>query len=299
MHKCRVCHGQIRKDRHPKIYCSKKCQAEVEGWSESTQKKIQSRVSASTSWRPQPPEPTRKIKTAHPTLIISDPHCPIHSEKWFYQALTCGLKFGCKVLIINGDLIDANQCSRHLGKQYRRKGELNDDIESARCFIETCLPQFDEIYITLGNHDQRLLEAFSGEISAQNLMRMIYSDNKVFITEKFFVELNGVTRVYHPRNYSKTKGKLPQDTAQRYQRHIISGHTHHSATASSADGKWQAVEVGCLMDTEWAFYAQQGMPNMPEMMEGFCIALPHSENDLILNFNKFTPWARFGLPVIR
>ena len=296
-HLCKVCSGKIRRDRNPKIYCSKKCEASVEGYSGGWTK-VQAKIKATTSWRPEHPELTKQIHSSEPILVMSDPHCPVHCENWFEQSLIAGQRFGCRTLILNGDLVDANQCSRWLGQQYRRKGELNDDIESARSFLNVCIPLFDKIYITLGNHDQRLINAFAGEVSIQNLMRMIFTDPKVFMTEKHFVEVNNVTRVLHPRSYSKTKGKLPADLAQRYQKHIINGHTHHSAVASSADGKWQAVEVGCLMELDYAFYAQQGMPNMPDMMNGFAIILPNSADDKILNFNKFTHWDYYGLPKI-
>lgn len=293
---CKVCDGDIPRNRNPKVYCSKKCQAEVEGYSDIYKRRLEQVIKGSTAWRPEHPEITKNIITSDPVLIMTDPHCPIHSEVWFYQALITGLKFGCKILLLNGDLIDANQCSRWLGAQYRRKGELNDDIEAARKFIDICLGEFEKIYITLGNHDQRLIQAFSGEVSVQNLMRMIFTDPKVFMTEKHFVDINSDIRVVHPRQYSKTRGKLPADLAQRYQKHIVNGHTHHSASSYSADGKWQAIEVGCIMDVDYAFYAQQGLPNMPEMMNGFAIALPPSAGNKILNFNKFTAWSFYGVP---
>lgn len=281
--------------------CSKKCLVKIEGYSERYQAeldRLKAKVEGSTAWRPLPPEPTLNIISTKPVLVIGDIHLPIHNHKWCYQALLAARKFECEYVCINGDLIDASTVSRHLGGEWRRKNELNDDIEAASVFLKILCEEFKGVYYTLGNHSQRLIHKFMGEVSWQNLVKVIYSHENFKATERHFLDINGSVRCLHPRGYSRTRGKLTADLAQRYQMHLVTGHHHHSTSTISADGKWQAVEVGTLADISMFGYAQYAMHGMPEMLEGFAIVLPQSMNNKVLNFNKFTPWEVFGLPPI-
>lgn len=291
---CAACAMDIRKDRAG-LYCSRECKIRIEGGSKEYQRKLKLKIEASTAWRPLPLVPTVEITTAHPVLVIGDIHCPIHSKEWAYKAIVTAKHFGCKHVIINGDLIDANTISRHLGGEWRRKNELNDDIESAAAFIKILSEEFEQVTYTLGNHTQRMMRSFMGEVSFDNLFKIIYEAKNFKATERHYCIVNKDIRVLHPRAYSKIRGKLAQDYCQRYQCHIVTGHHHNSASTISADGKWQAVEVGCLADVKLFGYAQYSMMGFPEMLEGFAIILPESEGSSILNFNKFTPWARYGL----
>jgi hypothetical protein len=211
---------------------------------------------------------------------------------WTERAFEVAEKFGAKNIIINGDLIDALQISPHMGKEFRRKATLEDDMDAAEKFMELCCEQFDAVYYTLGNHTARLIHRFQGELSIQRLLKMIYDSPKILPTQKTWMKVNANTRVLHPRAYSQIRGKMTADLCQLYQQHIVTGHHHHSATSASKDGKWQAIEVGCLADIEKFGYVQDHMGNYPQMMNGFALIMP---DETFLNFNKFTPWKVFGL----
>jgi len=236
-----------------------------------------------------------EIVTPYPVLCIGDVHAPIHSKEWAYKAIVTAKKFECRQVIINGDLIDASTISRHLGGEWRRRNELEDDLAAAEALIKILSEEFDQITFTAGNHDLRAMQKFMGEVSWERLAKIIYDSNNFKVTEKHFCSVNGVTRVLHPRAYSRIRGKLTADYTQRYQCNIISSHHHHTASTVSADGKWQAVEIGCLADISMFGYAEYAMMGMPEMMNGFGIILPESEGNAIMNFNKFSPWKRYGL----
>lgn len=284
-------------------YCSKKCEVVQDTayakYLENKAKKLEDiriKIEGTTAWRPLPLEQTLNIVTSKPVLVIGDIHLPIHDQKWCYQAILAAKKFECEYVCINGDLIDASTVSRHLGGEWRRKNELNDDIEAAGAFLKILCEEFKGVYYTLGNHSQRLISKFMGEVSWQNLVKVMYSHENFKATERHFLDINGKVRCLHPRGYSRTRGKFTADMAQRYQMHLITGHHHHSASTISADGKWQAVEVGTLADISSFGYAQYSMYGMPEMLSGFAIVLPESQGNRILNFNKFTPWSVYGLP---
>lgn len=298
---CKVCQGEVKYSLRPSSpYCSKKCEASVEGYSEQHLRanNLKDRLAGTTAWRPNPLETTINIVTPNPVLVIGDIHCPLIDEKWAHQALIAARRFECKHVVINGDLVDATTISRHLGGEYRRRSEFNDDIESANKFLQILCDEFDSISYTLGNHTQRMLLKFMGEVSLKNMMMMISSHEKFRATEKHFLKINNAVTCLHPRSYSRVRGKLTQDLAQRYQTHLVTSHHHHTASTISADGKWQAVEIGCLAKIELFGYAQYAMHGMPEMANGFGIVMPESEKHAILNFNNYTPWRVYGLPPI-
>lgn len=296
-----MCAGFVPIDRHKHDgrYCSLKCEKEDLGYSETTLNKkarenLIAMIHAGTAFAPNNPDPAKHLNTGEPILIIGDVHCPMQSAKWTHLALEAAFKFGCKSIIVNGDLIDATQISRHMGLEFRRRGILEDDMDAAEKFMSLMCGQFEKVFYTLGNHTARLIHKFNGELSIQRLMKMIYNDEKVICTQKTWMKVNQNTRVLHPRAYSQIRGKLTADLCQLYQCHILTGHHHHSATSASKDGKWQAIEVGCLADIEKFSYVQDNMGNFPQMMNGFAIMFP---DETFINFNKFTNWKVFGLKI--
>jgi hypothetical protein len=289
---CTECGGAINKDNRKNSRCSLACDNKYES---KFLDSLKNRIEATTSWRPLPLEPTINIITPYPVLVVGDVHCPIHDERWLHLAIITAKHFGVRDVVINGDLIDAGTISRHLGGEWRRKGELNDDVESAGSVVRLLCDEFSRVFYTLGNHSQRLIQKFMGEVAWSNLLKMVYDNPKFKGTERHFLDINSKVRCLHPRGYSRVRGKLTADMAQRYQMHLITGHHHHTASTVSADGKYQAVEIGCLARVDWFGYAQYAMHGLPEMMNGFGIVLPESEGNLILNFNAYTPFHRLGI----
>jgi hypothetical protein len=293
---CKQCGGKVPSGRHKNdgMFCSKKCELEKNGYAKSTLYKQSYRDASEVVafWKPQGPDPEKHLVTGHPTLIIGDTHCPLIDQRWLEQALITSAHFGAKTCIINGDLIDANQISRHMGLEFRGRATLEDDMDSAEQLMRVLCEEFDQVFYTLGNHTARLVSRMSGELSVKRLLKMIYDNEKIVVTQKTWMKLNEHTRVIHPRGYSQTRGKFSADLCQRHQCHIVTGHHHHSATSYSKDGKWQAIEVGCLADISKFGYVQNDLNNFPEMMNGFCVAFP---DNTFLNFNRFTNWGVYGI----
>jgi hypothetical protein len=214
---------------------------------------------------------------------------------WTEQSLVAAHKFGARTCIVNGDLIDCVAYSKYAHSEFRGKSTLEDDMDAAEKFIGLLCDTFDEVYYTLGNHTARLIRQNSGELSIQRLLKMIYNSDKFKVTEKTWMKVNDNIRVLHPRAYSQIRGKLTAELAGYHQCHLITGHHHHTASTISKDGRWQAVEVGCLANIQLMTYVQDQMNAFPEMANGFAIIMPDGK---ILNFNKFTHWKSFGLPNI-
>lgn len=288
MNKCAICGRKVPRDRGNQ-YCSLACERVPEAKQRAT---LKERIEATTAWRPIELDPVEEVVSGYPVAVFSDIHAPIHSKYWIERGITAAEKFGAKTLIVNGDFIDANTISRHLGGYYRRKSELDDDLAAGEALTKLFSETFEKVYFLSGNHClQRLTQVFKGEVSAKRLWNLFGTHHNVKLTSRSFLHVNKDVIVGHPRQYSSVRGNLTQKMAQLKQKHVVTGHHHHSAKTATADGKWQAVEVACMADIEAFEYVKNELNTFAEPMNGFAMIF----GTKIELFDKFTNWELFGL----
>lgn len=292
---CNVCKGLIPHGRH-NGFCSKKCQAEVEGYSDAhvrTQEKLASELEGTTAWRPEPIEPIHHVISSKPIMIFSDIHAPLHSPKWIMQGMKCADRLESDTLIVNGDFIDANQISRHIGGYYRRRSELNDDFSAGESLLRVFASRFKKVIFLNGNHcGERLVKAFRGEVAMQRLWKMFGEHKNVKVCARSFIFVNDEVVVGHPRQYSRLRGGIAQKIAMHWQKHVVLGHGHHSAKAVTSDGKWQACDIPCMAELAQFEYTTFEINDMPKPLNGFGAVVGNK----IQIFDHFTPWKLFNLP---
>lgn len=295
---CIICGGNIPFGRHKfdGKYCSKKCESDELGFSEGykrAKERAIAEVKGVDSWLPSPLDPILRAISAKPIPIFSDIHFPLADSAWLEHALKCAKHWESEVLILNGDIIDANQISRHAGSYKRRKQELEDDMAAAEYFLRLICSAFKQVIWLSGNHDiQRLIQVFKGELGAQRVLKMMGDHDNLKVTSRSFVDVNDRVRVCHPRQYSRNRGVLAQKLAQRWQMHIATGHQHHAAMSYSPDGKWQAVDIPAMCRTDIQDYVRNELNDYPEPMTGFGAVF----GNFIQVFTDHTRWEIFGLP---
>ena len=88
-------------------------------------------------------------------LIISDLHFPYQDNKSIELALNYGLDKKANCILINGDLLDLPNCSRH-EKDWRMRS-VNDEFNAVRQFLVSLRKAFPNAKIVFkhGNHDER------------------------------------------------------------------------------------------------------------------------------------------------
>lgn len=297
MKECKVCGGKVPRGRHKHggRHCSQKCEIAENGYGHNTFSKTDYKVAADllTAWKPDPLEPIHHVISAKPIPIFSDLHFPLVSAPWVEQGLRCASQWESDILILNGDVMDLNEISRHMGHYYRRRKELSDDFDSTEAFLRLVCPMFKEVVWLSGNHCiQRLIQVFRGELGAQRILSMLGQYENLRVTSRSFIDVNNNIRVCHPRQYSRVRGALAQRLAQRWQKHIVTGHEHHAAKGFSPCGKFQAVAVPCMADTQAQDYVRNELNDFPEPINGFgAIFGEHIEV-----FTKHTNWKVYGLP---
>ena len=89
------------------------------------------------------------------TLVISDLHFPYQNNKAIETALQYGLDNKVTCILINGDLIDFANISRH-EKDFRHRS-INDEFIAVRAFLVALRGNFPKAKIVYkhGNHDER------------------------------------------------------------------------------------------------------------------------------------------------
>jgi predicted phosphodiesterase len=289
---CVGCGGAIPFGRHNN-YCSKKCEINQDGYSLSSQyrlSEILTQVAATTAWKPIDLDKELHIVTPR-LLVLSDIHCPIQDEKWLSLAIHVGVQLGCEDVLINGDFIDTPTISRHLGSYYRRKQELEDDINAADAVLGVLSKYFKRIFFDTGNHDQRLIKQFGGELSFKRIMKMLGDHKKLIMTERSYCKVNDSVLIVHPRQYKSSRGDLAQKLSLRHQVSILTGHQHHSAMTISPDGKFQSCDVGCLADLTLQDYVRNELTTYCEPVNGFAVVFGNK----IQCFDRFTPWELWNL----
>ncbi len=205
-------------------------------------------------------------------MVFSDIHAPMHDEKWIEHGIRTAEKLGAETLIVNGDFCDMNTISKHIGGYYRRKGELEDDLSAGELLTSLFSKYFKRVVFLSGNHDlQRLLKVFRGEVNAQRIWKMFGDHPNVKLSSRSFVIVNKDVVVGHPRQYSKTRGMTPLKIAASWQKHIVLGHAHHSASTISLDGKWRAVDVPCMAKLDEFEYTTFEINDMPKPLCGYAI----------------------------
>jgi predicted phosphodiesterase len=246
-------------------------------------------VKATTAWAPTDLEPIMHIRA--PRIgVLSDVHCPMHSEHWLLLAVKTFIHYKVEDIVINGDFIDANQISKHAGS-YKRRGTLEDDLDAAEAVLKLLSKYFKRIYINAGNHDMRLVHKMGGELSFRRMMKMIYDNEQIKVTARSYIYANDNVALIHPRQYSKIRGKTPSDLAYKIRKHVVTGHEHHSASSVSLCGGYQGCDVGTLVNIESQDYIKNEITTHAEPLNGFAIVF----GEKIQLFDKFTNWEILGI----
>lgn len=204
-------------------------------------------------------------------------------------------KFKARILVINGDFINADSIGKYVGGHYRRNEMLEDDFKAGEILLDVFANYFQKVVFLSGNHDtDRMMKALRGEVKAERWWKMFGSHKNVFVTERSWIKVNDVT-VGHPRSYSRIRGNLAQKISLKQQASVLIGHEHHSAISVSSCGKFQAASVGCMAELHDFEYTNFALNDMPEPMNGFATIFGNQ----IQIFDRFTPWQEWGLPLMK
>lgn len=200
------------------------------------------------------------------TLIISDLHLPYHSKIAVNAALTKGYEENVDAILINGDLIDFYQLSRF--SKDPRKECVAEEIAMVKQFLTGLRNNFkrQQIYYTLGNHEQRLEDYCQSNATAliglagleiQNLLELDKFKIRL-VRDKRRVKIGNLNVLHGHEIWGIGMGVTPaRSVFVKTKSHTLVGHTHKKSEYSenTLDGKSVVCfSTGCLCDLQPLYF---------------------------------------------
>jgi len=192
------------------------------------------------------------------TLIISDLHLPYHNVEAIELALEFGLKQEVNCILINGDLIDFADISRH-ERDWRNRSNT-DEIECVRLFLEVLRETFptQRIIFKYGNHDERWDKyihenadriADFAELELENVLRCRELDIEV-VKDKRPIKIGKLTVLHGHELAGGSGGVNPaRATFLKTLDSVIVGHYHKTSQHTETTMNGDVISVhsqGCL-----------------------------------------------------
>lgn len=226
-------------------------------------------------------------------VILTDVEAPFQHSEFINRVLDLADAWGIQTLHLGGDLLHYDSLSawgsewvqdkeilldgildvleQSLGTKKRAeiitqlsdKGLLNGDglsselKESRKVFKN--LDGFKNIYVELGNHDDRYLRALQQALNSTELLHQLdtHNDPRWKIAPYYYALIEteaGTFRITHPRGAGQ---KTAVDLAIQFHQHVIMGHSHRWNISRDPSGKFWAIQQGHCVDEARLAYVQQ------------------------------------------
>lgn len=233
------------------------------------------------------------LRSEGDAVILTDVEAPFQHSEFINHVLDLADAWGVQTLHLGGDLLHydslsawgsewvqdreemlgafidvlelalSNKKRAEVIELLQTKGMLNDGglsselKESRRVFRS--FDSFQNVYVELGNHDDRYLRALDQALSPKELLHQIDKDKderwKIAPYYYGFIETEkGTFRITHPRGAGQ---KTAIDLAVQYHQHVIMGHSHRWAVNRDPSGDFWAIQQGCCVDENRLAYVKQ------------------------------------------
>lgn len=207
-------------------------------------------------------------------LIGSDAHYWPGPPSLMHRAFVeCCREFKPQAVILNGDVIDAPQISRHAPIGWEHRPKLADEIEAAkeRCHeIEKVAGRVERVW-NLGNHDARFetrLATVAPEYAKIHGVHL--SDHfplwkpawSTWINNSVVAKHRFKSGIHAPHNNTMWAGIT-----------IITGHLHSAKVMPFTDynGTRYGVDTGCIADTDHEAFTDYSEDNPKNWRSAFCL----------------------------
>jgi UDP-2,3-diacylglucosamine pyrophosphatase LpxH len=214
-------------------------------------------------------------------LILSDIHIPYHDHSALALALAYAKDYKPTHIVLNGDIIDAQEISSH-PKDKHNPITFQDEVNEARQFLRVLRHQHKKatIVYTMGNHEHRLeryLTAHAPELASVDALALdelleLREHRIEFVDQRCKVSI-GPFEVFHGSIIRKDAGNSVRGHMTRRGGSVVMGHTHRMGIVARTDrnGIHWGIENGHLSDPDpdWT--------HDPDWQQGFSQIDVHGE----------------------
>ncbi len=240
-----------------------------------TENAVRKAVIRHTTSIPEPLQhPVEKLLTIpdQNVLVLYDIHAGYHNAALIEQAIRLARLADIKTLITDADLFDFSSISTYLKDPHEIS--LNDELTHDGDMLATLGSHFETIYMINANHYNRISIRLQQPLDLKHVINMCLAGRKANIvtTNREYMLMGDNFLFAHPSK-SGASGKVnaAMALAAKYHRHTLTGHTHRSGFSNV--GNYLALEVGCCLDQERAWYKMQGANKFSPFALGFAMIL--------------------------
>lgn len=241
------------------------------------------------------PKFDQPLKSQGDAVILTDIEAPYHHADFINRVLDLADKWKIKSLHLAGDILHYDSLSswgaewipddtdgkldilleyiQSLPQKHQQRGNdilekvgmigaggnLADELTEARRVFRA-FTNFDNIYVAIGNHDDRYLRALDNAIKPRELLVQMdtHHDPRWKIAPYYYTMIEtekGLYRAEHPRGAGRTAA---QDLAIQYHCYIVMGHSHRWSINRDPSGDYWAIQTGhCVDETRLAYVMQR------------------------------------------
>lgn len=224
-------------------------------------------------------------------VVCGDIHLPTTDFALAERMLETARELNMRRLLIVGDLCNFEAFSKF--EHLVPPPDFETEVRIAVRLMAHFAGWFEEMVLVLGNHEHRLLKRTNGNISATMLGHILNAaGGKLHVSpySHAIIESGGqVWRATHQRNYSRIKGRLADQLAQKYQSNVLSFHQHHVSVQRDSWNRYTIIDAGGLHDDSKMAYVKLTDSNMPVMARGF-VLLVGGVGHLFTPYPTLTNW---------
>jgi hypothetical protein len=222
-----------------------------------------------------------KFHTVHSecATVYSDPHIPYVDMGLARKMCAISKKMKCTDLILGGDTFNQDMFShfiRYLGVE---KGEVDAtwsfELEAVSEFLKMVLDTFQHVWVTRGNHDERILRLLMGKVGLRHIFKWLdeYDSKRVHVSEYPYCYLMSGARKFritHPKSYSKIPTRVSSWLASKWECSIMSAHGHRQGWVFSDSGHC-AIDIGGGFDPKKIEYINMNDTTHGKWNPGFFV----------------------------
>ena len=198
-------------------------------------------------------------------VISCDWHIPLHDPGMVNSLIRLAYEQKIKKLVIAGDLFNMDSTSQYLPHQ--REANLTVERADATEIMDALLDVFEEIDLSSGNHDFRLVKFWNHTLDFDYLVRWMLAD----LGEAKLARLNVSYLDYliyhpspdhsiyvcHPENFSNAPLTVARSLVPKYGMSVLTAHSHHFAQGVALDGRNLVFDGGGLFSLEKTEYIKR------------------------------------------
>ena len=179
-------------------------------------------------------------------------------------------------LLVAGDWFNQDFWSQFDFKQ--AGAEVPRELRASSFTMQRVLEVFDEVIITWGNHDSRLHKLLKYAVDFRKTMDMLFEDLDPALRQRIRISNldhalihtpeRGDYYVAHPKSYNTKPLTTAIDLAAKELKHVITGHSHHTAVGHDRSGEFVVAEIGGFFDAKKTQYLQR-TTKYPRWQQGY------------------------------